>query len=323
MSEGQSEGTGAALVFYSAFDGPQEWRAALQEAVPGLDVRIARAEDGQVEGDPAAVRYALVWKPPHGFFQRFPNLRLVINLGAGVDALVGRDDLPDVPITRLSDPQMGRMMASFVLFCVLRHAREIPTFEKAQKARRWDYVHPRTAGEIRVGVLGLGELGAAAALELARQGFDVRGWSRTPKTLDGVSTRHGMAALPDFLAGSEILVVMLPLTPETRGLLNAERLALLPKGAKLINVARGPVVDEAALIDALRSGRIAEATLDVFEVEPLPPESPLWGMENVLVTPHLASVAIPASAAAQIADNIRRVEEGREVLNQVDPRRGY
>lgn len=312
-----------ALVFYSAFDGPQEWKEALEAAVPGLEVRIARAGDGQVEGDPADVRSALVWKPPHGFFRAFPNLSLVINLGAGVDALVARDDLPDVPITRLSDPEMSKMMAAFVLFAVLRHAREIPAFEKAQRERRWRYVHPRTAGEIRVGVLGLGELGSAAALEIARQGFDVRGWSRSPKTLPGVACLHGMEALAGFLCAAEILVVMLPLTPETRHLLNAQRLALLPRGAKFINVARGAVVDEAALIDALRTGRIAHATLDVFEEEPLPSQSPLWGMENVLVTPHLASVAIPKSAAAQIAENIRRVKAGQEVLNKVDPKRGY
>jgi len=317
---GQATG---ALVFYSAVDIGEEWKAALEAAHPGLDVRIARPEDGAVDGDPDEVRYALVWKPPHGFFARFPNLALVINLGAGVDALVARDDLPDVRITRLSDPHMGRMMASFVLFCVLRHAREIPTFERAQRQGRWHYVHPRVADEIKVGVLGLGELGAAAAVELARQGFDVHGWSRTEKTLEGVTCVHGMEALPGFLSGTEILVVMLPLTGETRGLLNAERLALLPRGAKFINVARGAVVDEAALIAALRSGQISEATLDVFEVEPLPPESPLWGMDNVLVTPHLASIAIPRTAAPQIAENIRRLEAGEPVLNRVDPRRGY
>lgn len=312
-----------ALVFYSAVDVGQEWQDALQAAAPALDVRIADPADASVPGDPAQVRYALVWKPPHGFFARFPNLRLIINLGAGVDALVSRDDLPDVPVTRVSDPNMARMMASFVLFCVLRHAREIPTFERAQREGRWHYVHPRPAEEIRVGVLGLGELGATAALELARQGFQVSGWSRTPRSLEGVRCVHGLQALDDFLGGCEIVVVLLPLTPDTRGLLDAERLARLPRGARFINVSRGPVVVEAALVEALRSGRIGEATLDVFEVEPLPADSPLWGMDNVLVTPHLASIAIPASAAAQIAENIRRVEAGEEVLNRVDPTRGY
>lgn len=311
------------LVFYSAYDPPAPWVEALSAAVPGLRIEVAQGEDGAIAGDPAEVRYALVWNPPHGFFARFPNLSLVINLGAGVDALVARDDLPDVPITRISDPNMSRMMASFVLFTVLRHARDIPLFERAQRERRWAFVAPRTADEIRVGIMGLGELGSAAALEIARQGFDVRGWSRTPRDIAGITCFHGLEALPAFLAETEILVVLLPLTPETRGLLDASRLAVLPRGAKLVNVGRGPVVDETALISALRSGQISAATLDVFEVEPLPADSPLWGMDNVLVTPHLASMAIPRTAAAQMAENIRRIEAGEPVLNQVDPRRGY
>ncbi|GBD48908.1 2-hydroxyacid dehydrogenase [Methylopila sp. Yamaguchi] len=306
------------LVFHSAVDGFEPWRQALAAVLPDLDVR--RADD---VSDLASVRYALVWNPPRGFFARFPNLALVINLGAGVDALTARDDLPDAPITRLSDPLMARMMAGYVLFAVLRHARDIPVFERAQRQGRWVYVHPRPAEEIRVGVMGLGELGAAAATEIARQGFNVRGWSRSPKTIEGVACTAGMEALPAFLGGCEILVVMLPLTPETRGLLNAEGLALLPEGAKFVNVSRGPVVDEAALVDALTRRVISDATLDVFATEPLPEASPLWRLDNVLITPHLASIALPASAATQIAENIRRVRSGQPPLNAVDRRRGY
>ncbi|GLK55716.1 glyoxylate/hydroxypyruvate reductase A [Methylopila capsulata] len=306
------------LVFHSAVDVFEPWRAALATALPNLDVR--RADD---VADPASVRYALVWNPPQGFFARFPNLALVINLGAGVDALTARDDLPDAPVTRLSDPLMARMMAGYVLFAVLRHARDIPVFERAQREGRWAYVHPRAAEEIRVGVMGLGELGAAAAKEIARQGFDVRGWSRSPKTIEGVACSAGMAALSAFLGGCEILVVMLPLTPETRGLLSAERLALLPEGAKFVNVSRGPVVDEAALVDALTRRSISDATLDVFETEPLPETSPLWRLDNVLITPHLASIALPTSAATQIAENVRRIRSGQPPLHAVDRRRGY
>ncbi len=165
-------------------------------------------------------------------------------------------------------------MASFVLMSVLRHARDIPAFEKAQREKRWNYVHPRLLSDIKVGVLGLGELGSAAVLELSLQGFDVRGWSRSQKRLPGIDCRSGLEALPQFLSECEILVVMLPLTPERYHLLNAERLALLPKGAKFVNVARGPIVDEPALIAALQSGAISEATLDVFEHEPLPQGQP-------------------------------------------------
>ena len=306
------------LVFYSEFDSFEAWSALLAPHLPGITV--CRPEQVQ---DVDSVHYALAWKPPAGFFAPYPNLKLLVNLGAGVDSLVGRDDLPDIPIVRLSDPDMARMMAGYVLFAVLRYARDIPAFERAQREHRWHYLHPREPSSVRVGVLGLGELGSCAAQELARQGFDVRGWSRSQKTLDGIRCSWGMAALDDFLASSDILVVMLPLTPQTQGLLSAERLARLPQGGAFINVSRGAIVDQAALTQALRNGQIAEATLDVFDREPLPPQDPLWAMDNVLITPHLASVAIPASAARQVADNILRISRGEPVLNQVFPERGY
>jgi glyoxylate/hydroxypyruvate reductase A len=304
------------MAFYSALDDFETWRAAL--SAEGIDLRQA-----DEIADPASVRHALVWKPPHGFFAHYPNLGLVVNLGAGVDALVGRDDLPDVPITRLSDPKMARMMAGYVLFAVTRHARDIPAFERAQRERRWHYIHPRDPETISVGVLGLGELGLAAALECARQGYRVLGWSNTLKSIEGIETSAGLRALPDVLASSDILVCMLPQTPQTRGLLDAERLMQMKRGAAFINVSRGSIVDEPALIEALRAGQIAEATLDVFAAEPLSPESPLWAMDNVLVTPHLASVALPGSAARQIGENVRRLRDGDPLLGRVDPRRGY
>ncbi|MDP0832788.1 glyoxylate/hydroxypyruvate reductase A [Klebsiella pneumoniae] len=306
------------LVFYSEFDSFEEWSALLAPYLPG--VTICRAETVQ---KPDEVHYALAWKPPRGFFAPYRNLRLLVNLGAGVDSLVGRNDLPDIPIIRQSDPDMARMMASYVLFAVLRYARDIPAFERAQRERRWRYLHPRAPAGIRVGVLGLGELGAYAARELARQGFDVRGWSRSKKEIAGIRCSSGLASLDDFLSQSDILVVMLPLTPHTTSLLSAERLARLPQGAAFINVSRGAIVDQAALTDALRSGQIAEATLDVFDREPLPPHDPLWQMDNVLITPHLASVAIPTSAARQVAENIQRAARGEPVTNQVFPERGY
>ncbi|SXT07170.1 D-3-phosphoglycerate dehydrogenase [Klebsiella pneumoniae] len=306
------------LVFYSEFDSFEEWSALLAPYLPG--VTICRAETVQ---KPDEVHYALAWKPPRGFFAPYRNLRLLVNLGAGVDSLVGRNDLPDIPIIRLSDPDMARMMASYVLFAVLRYARDIPAFERAQRERRWRYLHPRAPAGIRVGVLGLGELSAYAARELARQGFDVRGWSRSKKEIAGIRCSSGLASLDDFLSQSDILVVMLPLTPHTTSLLSAERLARLPQGAAFINVSRGAIVDQAALTDALRSGQIAEATLDVFDREPLPPHDPLWQMDNVLITPHLASVAIPTSAARQVAENIQRAARGEPVTNQVFPERGY
>ncbi|MCO7636607.1 glyoxylate/hydroxypyruvate reductase A [Pseudomonas sp. S 311-6] len=307
------------LAFFSEFDDFNVWKNALQAELPALE--IVHASEIR---DPSRIHYALTWKPPTGFFDQMKNLRLIINLGAGVDALVGRTDLPaGIPITRLSDPRMAQMMAGYVLFAVLRHARDIPHFEQAQRQRKWAYRHPRSPEEIRVSVLGLGELGAQAARELQRQGFTVSGWSRTLRQIEGVHCHAGLETLDGVLAQADILVVMLPLTPDTTGLLDSRRLRLLPRGAALINVARGALVDQAAMTALLQSGHIGSATLDVFEREPLPADDPLWGLDNVLITPHLASVAIPSSAAGQIARNILRVSRGEAPQHQITPTRGY
>jgi glyoxylate/hydroxypyruvate reductase A len=310
--------TSDALVFHSAVDDPAAWRQALQAELPDLDMRVEPEL-----GDPAAIRYALVWQPPAGFFAPFRNLKLVVNLGAGVDQLIGRDDLPPVPIARLGDPGMVRLMTSYVLFAAFRYARDIPIFEQAKRERQWRYVHPRALSAITVGVLGLGELGAPAAKALAEAGFSVRGWARSPKVVPGVACCAGRAALDDFLAACEIVVVMLPLTPDTNGLIGTHELAQLPVGAKLINVSRGAVIDEPAMIAALHSGRLAGATLDVFAVEPLPGDHVLWGMDNVLITPHLASITVPEAAARDVAESIRRLRAGLEPLHLTDPQRGY
>ena len=250
-------------------------------------------------------------------------IKLAVRL-LGVDSIVKDRTLPEgFPIVRIADAEMSRMMAQFVLAAVLRHYRDFVSFARAQKERRWHYLHPREAGTCSVGVMGLGNLGAMAAAELVRQGFRVAGWARSPKMLEGVESFHGAGGFAPFLTRSEILVVMLPLTPETDGILDGKALALLPRGAKIVNVGRGRLVDEDALIAAIRSGHVAEATLDVFRTEPLPPESPLWAFDQVLVTPHLASVAIPRTAARQVAENLRRLAAGEPLLNVVDPRRGY
>jgi len=307
------------LVFYSALDPFEDWRDAL---TPHLGDAV-QIQNHDAITDPEKVHYALVWMPPDGFFARFPNLSLVTNLGAGVDRLVARDDLPDVPVTRLSDPEMGRMMASFVLFAVLRHARNIPFFEAAQMRREWAYKHPRPATDISVAVLGLGELGALAATEIARQGFVTHGWATRPKDLPGVTVHHGDDALDQVLGLADIVVSMLPLTPRTRKLLNAERFARMKPDASFINVSRGEVVDETALVAALKAGHLSGATLDVFEKEPLASDHPLWSVPGVLITPHLASVALPKSAAPQIAANIHAIRRGDELRNTVSRVHGY
>lgn len=307
------------LLFYSAYDDARAWIAALHAADPTIEVRV-----WPEIGDPGEIDAALVWKPPTGALAALPRLRLIINLGAGVDHLLGDDSLPrQIPIVRIVDPEMSRMMTQYVLLAVLRHHRNLHHFERARLERRWAYVEPRASDERRVGIMGLGALGGAAAGELVRQGFQVRGWSRTPRSLAGVRCFHGRDQLHEFLSGCDILVLLLPLTLETRGLIGREALAALPRNACVINVGRGPLLDEQALIEALDEGRIAEATLDVFSIEPLPVQHPLWERPQVLITPHLASIALPRSGARQVVDNLHRLATGQALINQVERARGY
>lgn len=307
-----------AVLFYSEFDDPRTWGEALRANIPGLDFRVYPDI-----GNPEDIRHVLAWKPFPGFFAPFKNLAQVVNLGAGIDSLVGRTDLPDVPISRLSDPGMVALMRSYVLFAVIRYARDIPSFEQAQRRCEWRYIHPRPLHQIKVGVLGLGHLGAAVAAALAEAGFDVRGYDHAPKTIQGVTCHDASGDRAAFLSEVEILVNMMPLTAKTKGLIDRSVFDALPRGAKFVNASRGPVVDEPALVAALQSGQIGGATLDVFWVEPLPADHPFWTMENVLITPHLASITVPEAAALDVAESIRRVSAGGEPLHRVDPQRGY
>ena len=316
-AEESAEGYGAVL-FYSEFDDPKIWGDALRANIPDLDFRVYPDV-----GNPDDIRHVLAWKAYPRFFEPFRNLAQVINLGAGIDALAGRSDLPDVPISRLSDPGMVALMRSYVLFAVIRYARDIPSFEEAQRRREWRYIHPRALHQIKVGVMGLGRLGAAVASALVEAGFDVRGWDNEAKAIAGVTCFRGAGERDRFLGAIEILVNMMPLTPETTGLIDRGVLHALPMGAKFVNASRGPVVDEPALVEALRAGQIGGATLDVFWQEPLPPDHPFWTMENVLITPHLASITVPETAARDVAESIRRVSAGGEPLHRVDPARGY
>ena len=308
-----------ALLFSSRLDDPVAWSAALKAEMPELDVRISPDL-----GDPADIETALVWKAPPGELASLPNLKLITNLGAGVDPILADETIPKhLPVARLGDEVMAQMMAQFVTMCVLRHYRDLARYGRQQRESRWDYELPRASYEVRVGIMGIGLLGGAAARMLTSIGFPVAGWGRSPRTIDGVETFHGAAGLGPFLARTEILVCLLPLTLETRYIVNRDVLYQLPRGAKLVNCGRGGTVDEAALLDALNDGQIAEATLDVFETEPLPASHPFWQMDNVLVLPHTASIAVPEIAARDVAENIRRLATGQPLLNIVDRARGY
>ncbi len=307
-----------ALMFLSPDDPAAAWRDALLAAMPGLDVRI-----WPEVGDPAEIDLALVWQPPPGELARYPNLRAVLSLGAGIDGLLAQPDLPAVPIARMVDPSLTRTMTEYVVLAVLRHHRRFDHFEREQRAVRWSFALPPQAADRRIGVMGLGVLGSAAGRSLAGLGFPVAGWSRTGKELPGVEVFAGQDGWRSFLARTEILVCMLPLTGHTTGILDATTFARLPRGACLINVARGAHLVEADLIAALDSGQLAGATLDVFRDEPLPASHPLWRHPKVLITPHVASYCSPATAAEGVVENIRRARAGQPLLHQVDRRQGY
>jgi glyoxylate/hydroxypyruvate reductase len=307
-----------ALLFLSADDPPEAWRAALRAAIPDLDFRI-----WPEVGDRAEIDVALVWQPPPGELARYPNLRAILSLGAGIDGLLAQPGLPEVPIARMVDPSLTRTMTEYVLLATLRHHRQFDHFEREQRAVRWSYAFPPQAAERRIGVMGLGVLGSAAATQLAAHGFAVAGWSRQARRLVGIDSFAGSDGLAAFLARTDILVCLLPLTRDTAGVLNAPTFAGLPRGAYVINVARGAHLVEADLIAALDSGQLAGATLDVLGEEPLPPENPLWRHPKVLITPHVASYASPQTAAEGVAENIRRARAGRALLHQVDRGRGY
>lgn len=307
------------VVLLSADDDPDRWRKLLARELPDLQLYA-----GDDVSDPAAIDVALVWKPPPGALARLPNLRLIQGLGHGIDYLFDDPELPiQVPIARLVDPELIVQMSEYVCALALWRHRRFDDYAAFQQSGRWQPLAPRRATDTRIGVLGLGAIGADIAAKLRSLGFTVHGWSRSPRQLDGIVCHPGSTGLPDCLAVSDILVCVLPLTPDTRGILNADTLALLPRGAYLINIARGAHQVETDLLAALDTGQLAGAALDVFEAEPLPPGHPFWNHARVRLTPHVAGPTVPETAVGPVADNIRRVMSGRPPLNRVDPSRGY
>ncbi len=249
---------------------------------------------------------------------------MIFSLGAGVDHLLSDPELPaGVPIVRMTDAALTRGMTEYVTLHVLRHHRRQRALEANQRAGAWEHVVTPTAPARRVGIMGLGMLGRAAARALAALEFDLAGWSRTAHDIAGVACFHGPDGLGPFLARTEILVCLLPLTPETEGILTAALFAQLPKGASLINAARGGHQVEADILAALESGQLSEATLDVFETEPLPAGHPFWSHPRVTVTPHNASVTDPDSGARQVIENISRFRRGEPLPDLVDVKAGY
>lgn len=294
------------------------WVELLQGLLPGWTVT------GIDDAEPDAVEYAVVWRPRRGDMAQFPNLKAIVSIGAGIDHVLADDDLPKgVPIIRTVGQDLTQRMLEYVALHVLRHHRDMPRQLQAQAERDWHSIVVPVAPNRVVGVMGLGNLGAAAARVLSQIGFATRGWSKSPKTLEGIETYNGQDGLSRFLDGCEILVNLLPLTPATTGILNAELFHRLPDQACLINCARGKHLVDDDLTDALESGRIKQATLDVFNEEPLPPEHPFWRHPAITVTPHIASRIDAETGGRLIAENLRRFDSTGTCPDVADAERGY
>jgi glyoxylate/hydroxypyruvate reductase A len=300
--------------------------AAARKLDPGLDIRVApdlgRAEE---------IDTALAWQPPPGLLKTIPGLRLMISVGAGVDALLEDPTLPDLPLVRYVDPDLTGRMVEYVTLHVLHHHRRMTEFAELQSRREWTYLAEPAAHEVRVGIMGLGVMGLASVAPLRLLGYQLRGWSRTPKTIEGVQCYSGEAGLDAFLADTDILACVLPLTPETRGILNRGLIRKLSRtgrderlpGPVLINAGRGGLQVDADIHAALEAGELYAASLDVFETEPLPASSPLWVHPRVVITPHNAAESAPLAIVRYGLQQRQRFLDGLPLENVVDRRRGY
>jgi glyoxylate/hydroxypyruvate reductase len=309
-----------------AVDGPQagDWLEALRDHAKGREVLAWSSSSKNLQ----LVAFACVWLPPHGMLARLPNLKAIVNLGAGVDSLLADPALPMIPIARVAHADLTTRVTEYVVLHVLMHHRRQRLYDAQQGERRWRVHDQPAAGEVAVGVMGLGVIGAHAAGALAGLGFKVAGWSRSPKTLSGIETFHGPAGIDAFLARSEILVCLLPCTPDTEGILNLALLRKLKRdgaagGAFLINAGRGSLQVDADIVAALEEGALSGATLDVFQHEPLPQDSPLWSHPKVTITPHNAGDISPRVFAPHVISQIERFERGLPLDNLIDRKRGY
>jgi glyoxylate/hydroxypyruvate reductase A len=271
-----------------------------------------------------SVKYALVWQPEPGTLERLKQLEIIFSVGAGIDHLKGDGIVPEgIPVVRMVEDSLTAGMVEYVVYNVLRFHREMPGYERDQRDQKWLPRIQRIAWDRTVGILGLGVLGSAAAAALRTLQFNVIGWSRSLKQVAEITSYFGQDQLKSFLSQTDFLVVLLPHTEQTEGIVNRGLLETLPRGAYIVNAGRGPLVVDEDLLRALDQGQIAGAALDVFNQEPLPPESPYWKHPSVTLTPHIASITLPVTSARHVAENIQRHREGKSLTHIADMSRGY
>ncbi|MDN4999653.1 2-hydroxyacid dehydrogenase [Bradyrhizobium sp. GCM10027634] len=295
-----------------------EWARLFAERAPDVPFRL-----WPDIGSPAEVRYLVAWVPPDDIATTFPNLELVFSVGAGVDQFDITKLPPHVPLVRMMEPGITDRMVEYACMSVLALHRDLVQFIGQQREQVWRELPATYTSERRVGVMGLGLLGQAVLERLKAFGFPLLGWNRSLRSIAGVTCYAGAKGLQDFLGQADILVCLLPLTSETRGILNADLFGRLPRGARLLNVGRGGHLVEADLIAALDSGGLSAAVLDVAEPEPLPAGHPFWSHPRILLTPHIASTTKPETAVDYVLDTIARHGRGEELPGRVDRDRGY
>jgi glyoxylate/hydroxypyruvate reductase len=305
------------VFFHSDIDSSEDWRAALATQFEQFTF------SADIVNTPESVDIALIWKLPDGGLDRFSKLRAILSLGAGIDQLDPERLPKKVPIARLVDTSLTRAMVDYARTAVLRYHRKFHIFERQSRAGNCAFIPATLTDATAVGILGLGEIGQEIALALQHDGFDVRGWSRTPKQLENVLTYTGRDGLATMVGCSDIVLNVLPLTEQTRHILCRDLFAQFRDGCCLINMGRGKHLVEVDLLQAIDAGKIGYATLDVASHEPLPPKHPFWNHPSILITPHVAGSSIPMKAVASVAENIRRALVGERLLQQVDLASGY
>ncbi|WP_349974722.1 glyoxylate/hydroxypyruvate reductase A [Pseudomonas sp. WHRI 8519] len=306
------------LLFKVDPDRGRAWKALFAEHAPDIEVRL-----WPEVGEPTDIRYLATWQPPEGIAERFPNLEVLFATSAGVDQFDTTALPSSVQIVRMLDPGIVEGIVEYATMAVLALHRDLPRYLQQQREGRWQVQQNVPARQRSVGVMGLGNLGQAVLRRLQGFGFALRGWSRTLKQLEGVACHAGDAGLADFLDGCEILICLLPLTPHTTAILDADLFAALPRGASIINLGRGAHLVEEDLIQALDSGHLRQAIVDVLVHEPPQAEHKLMRHPNVWVTPHIGAVTQPESAFWVLLDNLRNYQHGQPMLGEVAPGRGY
>ena len=295
-----------------------EWLHVLRAEAP--HIKFYSVLDDHPRHD---IKVAFVWKHPPGIFKHYPKLQYIASFGAGVDFLLDDKEVPNVPITRVVDPVLASDMSEFTIGAILAHLKNFHKYASDQSKGIWEPLGYRRIDDIHVGIMGLGALGLKLYEDLKALKFNIIGWSKSTKKLKNIKTYSTNAGLGEFLSLSDVLVCLLPLTDETRGILNKELFSQLPRGAYVINVARGGHLVDADLVDMIDSGHLSGACLDVYHQEPLNADHPFWNHPKIFMTPHVASVSDAESVVPQLLDNYNRFKKGLPLLNQVSTIRGY